>query len=354
MAKGKRKSKRPGLSPGTAVFTGEQRVDRAVVRLFDYDAEELSEQLDVPLEALKGRAATPTVTWVDVVGLHDVALIQAIGAEFGVHPLTIEDIVNPRTRAKLEDFDTYAFFSMKVVHLDAKATRGVDEEAVSVVLGPTFVLTFQEMEGDAWDPVRERIRSKIGRIRRMRADYLAYALLDAVVDGYFVVLEDVGERLQVLEGELLDELQSDHYPEIHELRRLLLALFRAAAPLRETVSSFERLPPELVQREIRPFLRDVSDHAAQVNTEIEIFREIADNLVDIFHAETGRQQNQATMLLSVIATLFLPLTFIAGVYGMNFVWMPELAWPWGYPAALLGMALIATMLMLYFRRRGWL
>ena len=346
--------KPPGLAPGSAVFAGRQKVERTTMRLVDFSEGHLEERDDVGLDDIRRGAMAQTVTWIDLVGLHEVEKVKALCEIFAIHPLTLEDILNPRSRSKLEEFETYVFFTMKVAHLDASQRDGIQQEAVSVVLGTTFVLTFQEIEGDSWDPVRARLRQSIGRIRRMKSDYFAYALLDAVVDGYFLVIEQIGVRLQVLEDAILAEPNPRQHAQIHALRRLLLAVHRAAAPFRDVTSSFMRLTTPFVQKETKPFLRDVNDHSVQVVDELQLLRDRGEHLVDIFHAETNQRLNQATMLLSIISTIFLPLSFIAGVYGMNFKYMPEIPMKFGYPATLLLMLAVATGLITWFRKKGWL
>ena len=345
-----------GLPPGAAVFTGTRRAERALLRLTLYGPETLEELEDAGLDDVARHARAPEVTWVDVVGLHDVDLVKGVCDAFGIHPLTLEDILHPHSRSKFEDFGDYLTMTLRQVRVRTSGGREphLDLEHLVLVLGRGFVLPFQEVREDPFDPVRERLRSAAGRLRRKKEDYLAYALLDAVVDEYFLAVEALGLRVEELEDRLLDRVVEGQHLEIHTLRRLLLLLRKVAFPLREIVPALQRADVGVVRKETQPFLRDVLDHVLQVLDDVELYRAMTDGLVDMYASGMTNRTNRAIMVLSVFGAVFLPLTFIAGVYGMNFEHMPELHWRWAYPGVLTVMFGVALGLILTFRRWRWL
>lgn len=307
------------------------------------------DDVDVPeLEALRRRSA---VVWVDVVGLGDVAKLRRIGEAFGLHRLALEDVVNVHQRAKLEDFGEHAFLVLRMV--DPNQTTETEQFALFV--GQDFVLTFQERPGDCFGMVRQRLRDPTGQMQRRSGDYLAYALLDSVVDAYFPVIEGLDARLATIEADILEGRVGDNaVPELHGVRRCLLELRRAVWPLREVTSALVRDEPRHFSKDVRPYLRDVHDHVVQLLDLLENYREMTSSLLDLHLSMVNHRLNEVIKLLTVISTIFIPLTFLVGVYGMNFDWMPELRVWWGYPACLLVMLLVALVMLRGFRRRGWL
>jgi len=291
------------------------------------------------------------VTWIDVTGLHDVELVAALGRHFGLHPLALEDVVNTGQRPKVEDYEGYLFLILRHFH-DQEGE--LLPEQISLFAMPGVVLTFQEVPGDAFEPVRERLRRGSGRVRSRGSDYLTYALIDALVDRFFPLLEDLGERIEDLEEELIHDPSSHSLDHIYRLRRDLLQLRRTSWPKRELINSLHRGDSHLVSDETRLFLRDCYDHAVEVMEIIETYRELAAGMLDVYLSSVSQRMNEVMKVLTIMATLFIPLTFIAGVYGMNFKYMPELAWRWGYPASLGLMAVVAIGLLYYFRRKDWL
>lgn len=348
----KRRSKKIGVPPGTLVHVGERRVDSVRVTVMEYNAEGYREwELEAGGRSL-ALSEKSSVTWINIDGLHEVDVIAAVGERLGLHALVVEDILNTDQRPKQEEFGDYLFIVFKML-LPAHSDRGLLAEQVSLVLGPKFVLSVQEARGDVFDPIRERIRAGKGRVREMGGDYLAYALLDAVVDNYFSCLEKLGERVEALEGELLVDPGARSVREIHELRRELILVRKAVWPLREVLSRLVAGETTLIGDAVKPFLRDVYDHAVQVIDVVETFREMVSAMLDIYLSSVSHRTNEAMKVLTVIATLFMPLTFIAGVYGMNFRYMPELEWRWGYPAVWAAMLGVVILMIGYFRRRGW-
>jgi len=349
----RRQSVKAGMSPGTPVFIGEQKRERMRIDILEYWPEFCREVPDADLQAFAPRSSGESVVWIHVTGIHDPERIAGIGARFGLHPLTIEDIVNTGQRPKAELFSDYIYVVLKMMTHD-EAADAVEFEHVSLVLGNRFVLSFQEDEGDIFDAVRERIRAAKGKIRGMKADYLAYSLLDAIVDRYFLVVERVGDRIEEIDDRLLSEPSPHDLQDIHRLKRDLLAVRKAVWPLREEIAALEKGEPPLVHPETRVFLRDLYDHVIQSIEMVETFRDLLAGVHDTYLSTVSNRMNEVMKVLTIISTLFIPLTFIAGVYGMNFEHMPELKWRWGYFAVWGVMGIVTMGMLLFFRRRKWI
>ena len=350
------RTKKVGLPPGTLVHVGEERTEPVRVTILDYDEVELQEFCVTSIDQCLDFKAKPSITWIDVVGVHLPEVIEKIGDCFGIHPLVLEDIVHTEQRPKMEDFDDYVFIVLKMlasVEID-DGEEEIRSEQVSLIVGRGFVISFQETAGDVFDLVRDRIRKSKGRIRKRGADYLAYALIDAVVDNYFLILEDVGEDLEVLEDELVKSPTSDTSQQIHDMKRDMIFLRKSVWPLREVISRLARGESEIFEESTAIYLRDVYDHTVQVIEAIETFRDILSGMLDIYLSSISNRMNEVMKVLTIIATIFIPLTLVAGIYGMNFDYMPELRWHWGYPAVLLFMLVAGLVMLFYFRRRGWL
>jgi magnesium transporter len=345
-------SRKAGLAPGTLVHVGEQKVDRPRITVIDYDGQDFTERQVQSCEECAGLKDLKTVSWINIDGLHDTKLIGDIGAHFGLHPLVLEDILNTHQRPKIDDYDDYLFAVLRMISFDEKKDA-VQSEQVSLVLGKRFVLTFQERPGDVFDPVRERIRKAKGRVRKEGADYLAYALLDAIVDNYFLVLENVSNRIEALEESVTRRPTTRNLQEIHRLRSGVGALRRSIWPLREILGALSKNGARLIDDHVEPYLRDLYDHAIQVTDAIETFREMLSGLQDLYMSGVSNRMNEVMKVLTIFAAIFIPLTFIAGVYGMNFEYMPELKWRWGYPAVLALMTGVAVTMLGFFRARGW-
>ncbi len=339
------------MPPGTLVHIGEE-TGAAAIRVFEYDAAHCRERQAAGPDDV-AVAPAPAVTWIDVSGLHQLNVVEAFGKKFNLHPLLLEDIVNTEQRPKLDEYESYWYLVMKMVYMGDRRADLVIEQ-VSFVLGPNFVLSFQENGRDVFGPVRERLRTDKGRIRQSGADYLLYALVDAAVDENFGVLEAMGERLESLQDAVIARPGPAALSDIHLLRRELLVLRRAVWPLREALGKLERLESPLVQPATKVFFRDVYDHVIQVIDTIETLREMITGVLDVYLSSTTFRLNEIIKVLTIITTMFMPLTFIVGVYGMNFEFMPELHSRWGYPLVLLGMALIAAGMLLYFKKKKWL
>ena len=298
-------------------------------------------------------ANIPGVTWLDIDGVHQADLLEAVGTHANLHPLVMEDIHNTYQRPKAEDYEDYLYIVLKMISWNEE-TKEVQAEQVSLILGKSYVISFKEDPGDIFDPVRLRLRESKGRIRKLGADYLAYSLLDQVVDHYFLVLENLGEQIEDLEEKLVTNPDSSTLQTIHHLKRELIFLRKSVWPLREAISSLERSESPLFQPETLVYMRDVYDHTIQVIDTIETFRDMVSGMLDIYLSSVSNRMNEVMKVLTIIATIFIPLTFIAGVYGMNFVNMPELQWPWGYFMVWGVMIVIVIAMIIYFKRKKWL
>lgn len=349
----RRRGKQPGVAPGTPVHTGQRRVAEVRFGLFEYNKNDFQERMPTSVAECLPLARPGFVTWLNVEGLHDVEQLRSLGERAGIHPLVLEDIVSIGQRPKMEEYDEQLYIVLRALEYDETHAQIVEEQ-ISIVLGRNYVLSFQEQPGDSFDPVRARIRTSKGPLRDRPADFLAYALIDAIVDNYFKVVEKVGDRLEALEDDVVGDPAPAVIADIHHMRRELLVMRRAVWPLRDVLSSLVREQSDLISDPTRVFLRDVYDHTVQVIDTVETMRDLLSSLMDLYLSTVSNRMNEIMKVLTIIATLFIPLTFIAGVYGMNFEHMPELRWRWGYPAVLLLMAIAAGAMILYFRRKSWL
>jgi magnesium transporter len=340
-------SRMAGLSPGSLVHIGQKKTEAVSIRAFDYDENEFTEKTVTDYEECRPFRDSPQVTWIDVVGLHDPKVIESIGQLFGLHPLIQEDILNTEQRPKAEIFEDYIYVVLKTLTTD-KASESLSVEQVSLIIGSNYVISFQEQPSDVFDSVRERIRTGKGRIRKCGADYLAYRLIDSIIDNYFVVMENLGEKTEVLEDKVLVDANEGVLHEIYVVKREIVLMRKAVWPLRELIAVLQRGETRLIQESTQVYLRDIYDHSIQALDTVETFRDIMAGLMDIYLSSISNRMNAIMKVLTIIATLFIPLTFIAGVFGMNFAWMP------GYPACLALMATVAGGMLVFFRRNRWL
>jgi magnesium transporter len=286
-------------------------------------------------------------------GIHDIELIEKIGAHFNIHPLTSEDILNTGQRPKADDYESYNYFVLKMLYLDEQSNE-VRSEQVSLVLGNNFLISFQEIQGDVFALVRDRIRKGKLRIRKNGCDYLAYALIDAAVDYYFVILETIGSTIESLEEELLNEPAPETLQSIHEFKRELIYMRKQVWPLREMINTVIRGELSMVREETLVFFKDVYDHTIQIVDTIELYRDVLSGMLDLYMSTISNRMNEVMKVLTIIATIFIPITFVAGIYGMNFKFMPELEWKWGYPAVWSLIGGIAVLMIVFFKRKKWL
>ncbi len=344
----------PGAEPGTLIIDPEAAP--TTIHILAYDPHSYTEKRIETVEEINDYLGKWPVIWINVDGLGDAEVLQRIGQIFDIHRLALEDVANVHQRSKVEPFDNQIYIVTRGVEMEEK----LETEQISLILGRNYVITFQERAGDCFDPIRERIRNKEGRIRKAGADYLTYVLLDINLDHYFPILEKLGERLEDLEDEVLARPDKTTIARIHAIKRELIALRRSVWPQREAINTLIRDPSPLILDETRIYLRDCYDHAIQIIDLVESYREVGSDLIDIYLSSASNRMNEIMKVLTMISTLFIPLTFIVGVYGMNFntsksPWnMPELEWAWGYPACLALMAAITIGMMFYFQRRGWI
>jgi magnesium transporter len=350
----KKRSQKAGLPPGTLVHIGEKKSDQTRITLFDYNEQGVEEKELTTAEECVLYKDKSAVTWINVIGLHQVEILEKLNACFGLHPLVLEDILNTDQRPKMEDFGEYLYIVLKTLFLNGDRGEEVGNEQVSLVLGSNFVLSFQEGEGALFNPIRDRLRNGKGRIRKMGADYLVHAIVDTIVDQYFVVLEKLGERIEFLEEELVIRPTPGTLGEMHKLKREMIFLRKAVWPLREVIAGLERAESPLIKESTVIYLRDIYDHTIQVIDNIETFRDMLSGMLDIYLSSISNRMNEVMKVLTIIATLFIPLTFIVGLYGMNFKYMPELEWRWGYPLVLLLMLVLSVFMLFYFRRKKWI
>lgn len=349
----KKRSKKAGLPPGSLVHIGERKTEKLKITVMDYDETHFQEREMKTVEECFAFKEKPTVKWINVDGLHQVEILEKLGDCYGLHPLVLEDILNTDQRPKMEDYGDYLYIVLKMLDYDDENSEIVTEQ-ISLVLGPNFVLSFQEKEGDVFNPIRERIRGGKGRLRSMGADHLTYALLDSIVDNYFIILEKLGEKIELLEEKLVARPTPESLQIIHHLKREMIFLRKAVWPLREVISGLERGGSSLVEESTEIYLRDVYDHTIQVIDTIETYRDMVSGMLDIYLSSVSNRLNAVMKVLTIIATIFMPLTFIAGIYGMNFKYMPELEWPLGYPIILLIMIGIGVFMLAYFRKKKWM
>jgi magnesium transporter len=343
-----------GLPPGTLVHIGEKKSEKVRIRVIEYNEEQYRERELSTIDEYLPSTDESLITWINIDGLHRNDVMEKIGGLFHLHPLTLEDIVNTGQSPKMEDYKDYLFIVLKMLYYDEKMGE-ITTEQVSFCLGSNFLISFQEeTEKDVFDTVRERIRNDKSRMRKMGADYLTYALIDAIVDSYFIILEKLGEQIEFLEEKVVNEPTQKVPHDIHKLKRAMIFLRKSIWPLREVISGMERGDSPLICESTHVYLRDIYDHTIRIIETIETFRDILSGILDVYLSSISNRINAVMKVLTIIATIFMPLTFLAGVYGMNFKYMPELEWRWGYPAILLLMAVITMFMLFYFRRKKWL
>jgi magnesium transporter len=337
---------------------GEKTADMPKITVIDYDDQHYDEMEAKDVAQCFAFKNKPSVTWINIDGLHQVDVLEKLGNCYGIHPLVLEDILTDQ-RPKIEDYDNYIFIVLKMLYYDEKGDdemgdSKIDMDQVSMILGPNFIISFKEKEVDVFNPLRERLRTAKGRIRKQGADYLAYSMIDAIVDHYFVIMEKLGDRFEDLEDAVVSNPEPGILPTIYNLKRDMLFLRKSVWPLREAISRMQRTDSPLITEPTKIYLRDVYDHTIQVIENIETFRDMSASLLETYLSSLSNKLNEVIKLLTIISTIFIPLTFLAGLYGMNFRFMPELESQWGYPAVLILMLLVVVTMMAYFRKKEWL
>lgn len=347
-----RRSDKAGLPPGSLVYFGDKKPEKPLITIFDYNEAESSETEVETAEETFPYRDKGNVSWINVSRLTDAATVEKIGSHYNIHPLILEDILTQGQRPKMENMEEYLFVILNMLTFDSD-NGNIKAEQVSLVLGRCFLISFQEIAGDVFDPLRDRLRTARGRIRKMGPDYLAYSLIDAIVDNYFIIMEKLGEKIDDLETELLENPRPETLHRIHLLKREILFLRKSVWPLREVVNGLERSESPLIQETTVMYLRDLYDHTIQVIDTVETFRDMLAGILDTYLSSVSNRMNEVMKVLTVISTTFIPLTFIAGIYGMNFDAMPELHYRWGYHVTWSVMICIALGMVYYFRRRKW-
>jgi magnesium transporter len=349
----KKRSKKAGFPPGTIVHIGNKRTEKTKITIVDYNEEQFQEKETKSIKECFPYKDKPTVTWINIDGVHEVKIIEELGKNYNFHPLILEDIVDTDQRPKIKDFGDYIFIILKMHYYD-KENNEIKIEQVSLIFGKNYVISFQEREGDVFDSIRERIRNNIGRIRKARADYLIYALMDAIIDNYFTILEKLGEETEDLEAKVIKNPVPANLQIIYRLKSELIFLRKSVWPLREVISILEKGESALIDKSTNIYLRDIYGHTIQVMDTVETLREVISGTLEVYLSSVSNRMNEIMKVLTIIATIFIPLTFIVGIYGMNFQYMPELKWVWSYPVVLLGMLIIGIIMVFYFRRKKWM
>jgi magnesium transporter len=349
----KKRSKKAGLPPGSLIYTGEKIHEQVEITVVDYDEQNYEEKKISKFEECLVYKNKPTVTWINVNGISHVKNLEKLGECFNLHPLIMEDILNTDQRLKIEDLDDYLFIVLKTINYP-EDTKEIMAQQISLILGSNYVISFHESDGDIFAPIRERLHTAKGHIRKAGADYLTYSLVDFIVDQYFVVLEQFGENIEYLEDAVVAQPTPQTLSDIHHYKNDMIILRKSMWPLREVVSRLGRRESPLIHEDTGLYFKDVYDHTIVAIDTVETYRDILSGMLDIYLSSVSNKLNETMKVLTVIATIFMPLTFLAGLYGMNFKFMPELEWRWGYFMVLALMVLIVAIMLAYFRNRRWI
>jgi len=349
----KKRSAKSGLPPGTLIHIGDKKMETTRITLIDYDESHFIEKEVKLVEESFPFKDKPTVTWINIEGIHEIEIIDKIGQYFGVHPLILEDILNTEKRPKMEDFETYIYVTLKILKQINNNDKILSEQ-ISLIIGTNFVISLLESKDDIFDPIKERIRNGKGHIRKMGPDYLAYSIIDAIVDNYFVIMEKFGEKIEVMTEGLVKNPTPGTLKSLHDTQRELMLLRKSVWPLREVVNNMLRGESTLIDDSTLIYLRDVYDHTIEIIDVIEGLRDMVSRMFDIYLSSTSNKLNEIMKVLTIIATIFIPLTFIVGVYGMNFEYMPELKWRWSYPFIWVIIISVSILMLNYFRKNKWI
>ena len=345
-------SKKAGLLPGSLVHVGTETQEPVRIDVFDFSMDTIAEQAGIPLPEAVGQIEPGTVRWINVIGVHSPEIMEAIGHTYNVHSLVLEDIMHTDQRPKLDDHELYLYVVLRMLQFDS-AHKEITSEQISFLLFDQCVISFQEKGGDVFDSIRDRLRTGRGRLRKSGADYLMYALMDAIVDHYFVILERFGEMTEDMEVRVLDRPRPQTVHAIQRLKGEMILRRKSVWPLREVIAALERGESKLIKKETRLYLRDLYDHSIQVIDAVETFRDVLAVLMDLYLSSVSNRMNNVMKTLTVIATIFMPLTLLTGIYGMNFEYMPELTWKYSYPVFMLSLLIMGGVMAMFFKRRGW-
>ena len=346
-----KRSKKTGLLPGSLIHIGKTYAEKPKISLIRYSETFFSEKEISSVTAIRAEKEEPGITWIAIDGLQNTELLEELGNIFSLHPLVLEDILNTDQRPKIEDYGDYLYIVLR--NFNGQADVALTSEQISVILGKNFVLSFREKESVIFEAIQERLRNNKGRIRKFGADYLVHAVIDNIVDNYFIVLEGLEEKIEILEDDLLKKPTPAMLQAIHDLKRELILLRKSLWPLREAISSLERSDSQLINESTGVYFKDIFDHVIAVIDSVETFRDMLSGMLDIYLSSVSNRLNEVMKVLTIIATIFMPLTFLAGVYGMNFKFMPELEWHWGYFGVLGIMLAVALYMVYFFKKKKW-
>ena len=348
----KRSSKKAGLPPGTVVFVGEKKVEEIKITVIDYDETQYAEKEVKKIEDCFPFKETPSISWINIDGVHQVEVIEKLGAHFVLHPLLQEDVVDTHQRPKFDEFDDHLFIVLRMFFFNEEANE-LEAEQISLIVGYNFIISFQEKEGDVFEQVRQRLRNGKGRIRKKGSDYLAYVLIDAIVDSYYNILEQLGESIEALQEELVADPRQGDLQTIQRLKRDMLFFRKSVWPLRDLIGGLAKSESTLIKEDVFIYLRDVYDHVIQAIDTIETFRDMLSSMLDIYLSSLSNKMNQVMKVLTIIATLFIPMTFLAGIYGMNFKYMPELEWRYAYFVFWAIVVTVFIIMIVWFKKKKW-
>jgi magnesium transporter len=346
-------SSKIGMSPGSLVYIGDRKIDEIKIKIVDFDEHQFVESEVSEIDACLPYLQKDSVTWFNITGIHDTEFISRIGSQFNLHSLVLEDVVDSEQRPKIDDYGEYLFIVLKMLYAE-KSAKTIVHDQVSIVITPTYVISFQTVDGDTFDPVRNRIRQGRGRIREKGSDYLAYALIDTIVDNYFKVLEDLDDKIEELEDRVISEPRAEILQEIQHLKKEMLYIRKSTWPLRDIINTLLRGESSVIKDDVSVYLHDLYDHTIKVLDTVETYRDMLSTILDIYLSSLSNRMNEVMKVLTIMASIFIPLTFITGIYGMNFKRMPELEWNWAYPVLLGIMTIIIIGMLLWFKKRKWI
>ncbi|WP_347550603.1 magnesium/cobalt transporter CorA [Pseudalkalibacillus hwajinpoensis] len=346
------RTQKKGMPPGSLVYIGEEKTEEVTVSAIEFDDQDINEYNNISLDKLKSVIDSYKITWVNVNGVHNVQIVDEISKMIGLHPLTTEDILNTEHRPKIDFFEDHLLAIVKMLDLSATDTE-LDIEQVSFIMMEKTVITFQEKHGDLFDPVRLQLQESKGRIRKAGSDFLFYSLLDVIFDQYLIIMDEMDDRIADLEGMIMKEPDNHSLQDINEYKNTILQLKKTVWPVREVVNKLINRKVPYIKEDISFYLQDIHDHIVQANDMVETSRGQLYGLLDVYYSSLSMKMNEIMKVLTIVSTIFIPLTFIAGIYGMNFAYMPELDWPWSYPAVWIVMIIITAIMLVYFKRKNW-
>jgi len=348
----RQRTEKAGIPPGTLQFSGEKRVESVLITRYEYDTGAWDERHATSLDEIGTEKRLNSVLWINIDGLHQTDVIAAIGERYQIHPLVLEDILHTDQRPKLENYGHYLYLVVKMFE-ERDKDGSVGSEQISFILLGDILITFQEKPGDVFDPIRQRIRKNQGILRKETADYLLYALLDVLVDRYFAILEKIDETVDAIDASMSEQPSETILEEIHDAKRTLIFLRKNAWPLREVLYECRNRDNPMIGATTKTYFKDVYDHCIHVLDTLEIMKDLLSEMTELFLTRSSNRTNETMKFLTIISTIFMPLSFIAGVYGMNFLAMPELKWEYGYPVILGAMGGITLLMIFLFKRKRW-